>query len=286
MLGRLTSLLLLAGIAALVAVSPSQSRHQDGLCFGSAATITGAGTIQGTPGDDVIVGSDRNDIIHGAQGNDKICGGVGDDKIGGGPEDDQLDGGPGNDDLDGGPGNDTLLGGEGDDTMECGPDNDTADGGAGANTAATTGFEACETVTNANPPATQPAPTPHRLKATLTVGQEVPHPKGTLGATGLFSATLTPAETGATIVWRLTFTRLSGTAVAAHIHTGMRGHAGPIVVTLCRPCRPAAHGTVQVKGQPARRAILNGQAYVDVHTKNNPRGEIRGQIAKLGSTSP
>ncbi len=87
---------------------------------------------------------------------------------------------------------------------------------------------------------------------------------------------------GATLVWRLTFKRLTGPAVVAHIHNGRPGHAGPILIPLCGPCRSGAHGTVQVSGQPARRTILGGDAYVNVHTKRNPGGELRGQISKVG----
>ena len=123
------------------------------------------------------------------------------------------------------------------------------------------------------------------LEATLTVGQEVSHPKETRGGSGLFTATLTRTAAGATIVWRLTFKRLTGPAVAAHIHSGMPGHSGPILVRLCRPCASGARGTVKVSGQPARRAILSGGAYVEVRTKKNRGGEIRGQIAKLGPAS-
>lgn len=280
MLGKLAFAGALIAAAALLGAPASVgSRHAEALCFGSPATITGSGTIDGTNGDDVIVGSDAADSIHGKGGNDKLCGGAGDDKLGGGPGDDQLDGGAGNDDLDGGPGNDTLLGAEGDDTIACGTENDVADGGPGTNTAITTGFEACETVTNATAPATEPAPTPHPLKATLTADKTVPRSKSVRGGSGLFSGTLTATEGGASLVWRLSFKKLTGSAVSAHIHEGTPGKAGAVVVTLCAPCSSGAHGTVDVSGQPARRAILSGEAYVDIHTKKNPAGEIRGQIA-------
>lgn len=283
MLRRLMFLAVVVVVGALpFAPASPGARSDDPLCFGSPATHTGSGTIVGTDGDDVIVGSDGNDAIQGRNGNDKICGGAGDDALGGGPGDDQLDGGLGNDFVQGGPGNDAILGGEGDDTVQGGADTDTCDGGAGTNTAITTGFEACETVTNASPPATPPVEKTIPLRATLTVGREVPHPKGTRGATGLFSATLTPTGDGATIVWRLTYKKLTGPAVATHIHSGKPGQAGPVLVALCGPCAPGAHGTVQVTGQPARRTIVSGEAYVNVHTMRNPGGEIRGQFAKQG----
>ncbi len=50
-------------------------------CNGLAATIVGAGTIAGTPGDDVIVGSSGNDVIRGEAGNDTICAGAGADIV-------------------------------------------------------------------------------------------------------------------------------------------------------------------------------------------------------------
>jgi hypothetical protein len=260
------------------------SRHADATCFGSVATITGSGTIVGTDGNDVIVGSDGNDVIQGKGGDDKICGGAGDDRLGGGPGNDQLDGGAGNDDLNGGLGDDVLLGGEGDDSFECGLGNDTVDGGPGTNTAVTTGDEACETLANANPPATPPGAKTFALRALLTVGQVAPHPKGTRGATGRFAATLTVTASGASVAWRLTFGRLTGPARAAHIHVGRPGQAGgAIIVTLCAPCSSGAHGTVDVNGQPARMAILSGGSYVDVHTQKNPAGEIRGPIPRAST---
>ena len=50
-------------------------------CFGMTPTITGAGKIKGTPGDDVIMGSDASDNIDGGGGSDTICGLGGDDRI-------------------------------------------------------------------------------------------------------------------------------------------------------------------------------------------------------------
>lgn len=279
MLAKLTVLAAASAAVALAIVPPAAGVPHEDLCFGAAATINGSGVLDGTPGDDVMIGGEGADSIHGKGGNDKICGGGGDDKLGGGPGDDQLDGGAGNDDLDGGPGNDRLLGGEGDDHMDCGTETDVADGGPGTNVAATSGFEACETVTNANPADT--APTPNAVTAVLTVGQQVPKPKGVRGATGRFTATVTSTGTGATVAWRLTFSRLTGRSVAAHIHLGSRGHAGAVLVALCAPCRSGAQGTLEVDGQPARQALLSGGAYVEVHTAKNAAGEIRGQIVRV-----
>jgi hypothetical protein len=127
------------------------------------------------------------------------------------------------------------------------------------------------------------------LTASLDARQEVPKPKRVPGAAkGTFTATLVPASSGGTITWRLTFSRLSGRATAAHVHVGKRGRPGPIAVALCGPCTRSARGSTRVT-QGAIRALRSGGAYVNVHTVRNPAGEIRGQIlarSDSGSSPP
>ncbi|MFL5896049.1 MAG: CHRD domain-containing protein [Thermoleophilaceae bacterium] len=235
--------------------------------------------IVGTDGDDVILGSDGNDLIQGRGGNDKVCGGAGDDQAGGGPGNDQVDGGSGNDTLAGGPGDDTVLGGDGDDAMNGGTENDVCDGGAGTNTAAATGAETCETIRNANGSAGTPSK--FNLAASLSSRQEVPRPRDARGAKGTFKGTLTRTPGGGELTWRLTFKGLTGRGLAAHIHRGKRGKAGAIAITLCSPCRSPKHGKAKVKGEALFRTIKEGGTYVNVHTKKNPRGEIRGQVTAV-----
>jgi hypothetical protein len=112
-----------------------------------------------------------------------------------------------------------------------------------------------------------------KLTARLDAAQETPAPKAAHGS-GLFTATLS----GRTLTWRLTFSRLTGKAVAAHVHLGRQRVAGPVAVPLCGPCVPGAHGKVTVSAK-VRTALLAGGAYVNVHTARNAAGEIRGQIA-------
>jgi hypothetical protein len=116
-----------------------------------------------------------------------------------------------------------------------------------------------------------------KLSARLHAGAETPHPKGASRAAGLFTATLT----GSSLSWRLTFSRLTGKALAAHVHLGRRGVAGPVAVPLCGPCVSGGHGTKKVTAR-VRSALLSGRAYVNVHTARNPGGEIRGQVAGGG----
>jgi hypothetical protein len=115
-----------------------------------------------------------------------------------------------------------------------------------------------------------------KLKAFLTVNQEIPAPTGASG-TGTFTATVT----GKTIKFRLTFTGLTGPATAAHIHAALAGKANPVpAVPLCSPCKNGQTGTVTASAAVMKK-ILGGATYVNVHTKNNAGGEVRGQIASI-----
>ena len=88
---------------------------------------------------------------------------------------------------------------------------------------------------------------------------------------------------------------------AAHIHRGQVGENGPIVITLFKSETPTTAMTTGVlsegnitatnlEGPMAGQllsnltsAMQNEQTYVNVHTQQNPNGEIRGQI--LNGTS-
>ena len=90
---------------------------------------------------------------------------------------------------------------------------------------------------------------------------------------------------------------------AAHIHQGKEGQNGPIIVTLFKADNNTGTGPVNgqlvggtisndmLEGPMAGKilegdlvkAIQNGQAYVNVHTTENPDGAIRGQIASGGA---
>jgi CHRD domain len=122
------------------------------------------------------------------------------------------------------------------------------------------------------------------VKTSLRAAQERPKPKGNVRrARGTFTATITRSGTSAVVAWRLTFSRLTGKAVAAHIHSGVRGKAGPVIVPLCAPCRNGASGRATVDAS-VLGTLEAGRAYVNVHTRKNQAGEIRGQIAAVELT--
>ena len=127
----------------------------------------------------------------------------------------------------------------------------------------------------------------HKLTANLKARFEVPRPQGVpVGATGRFTGTaVEQANNRARVTWRLTYSNLSGRAQAAHIHAGRVGRAGNVVVALCGPCRTGQRGTTMIS-HAQLRAIRAGRTYVNVHTRRNAAGEIRGQVkAREGAGS-
>ena len=122
----------------------------------------------------------------------------------------------------------------------------------------------------------------YTVSAALTGSKEVPKPKGVpAGATGSFSGSYVENKTGGTLTWKLTFSHLSGKALAAHIHGGKPGVAGPVIVPLCGPCKSGQAGKAHVT-KAVIAALEGGKAYVNVHTPKNAAGEIRGQVATKG----
>jgi hypothetical protein len=121
----------------------------------------------------------------------------------------------------------------------------------------------------------------YTYKSSLTSGVEVPKPKGAAGAKGTFTATVTENGSTRLLKWKLTFSGLSGTAIAAHIHKGKAGVAGAVLVPLCGPCTSGKSGQVKIS-KNAGDLLEHGPVYVNVHTAKNGGGEIRGQIKLVG----
>jgi hypothetical protein len=114
----------------------------------------------------------------------------------------------------------------------------------------------------------------YHLSATLNAGQEIPKQVvKNQSAHGSFTATLS----GTHLAWKLTFTKLTGPATAAHIHLGGMGKAGNVVVPLCTPCKGSMKGTATISASLLKTIKKHG-TYVNVHTAKNPNGEIRGQL--------
>ena len=126
-------------------------------------------------------------------------------------------------------------------------------------------------------------PTSYKLTATLTTSAEVPKPTGVkAGTRGTFTGTVVvPASPYArpALTWKLAFANLTGPARRAHIHRvhSRSGGPGKVLFSLCCPCRNGHSGRGSTSHQYLK-LILDGKAYVDVHTAKNQDGEIRGKL--------
>src|SRR6188472_4429474 len=137
-----------------------------------------------------------------------------------------------------------------------------------------------------------------KFTAKLTGQNEVP-PKDTK-ATGSFEIELSADGTVSNYVLNATNIR---NVTLAHIHEGEKGVNGPIVMTLYNKSANAngtGNKTTRINGTLSQGKVYSklfegpfvgkyisdlmglindGKAYVNIHTKQNPQGEIRGQLS-------
>jgi len=139
-----------------------------------------------------------------------------------------------------------------------------------------------------------------QLTAALTGAAERPTPV-TTSASGQFTAQIRDTSTIgskrdslAVIRFEILVSNIDS-VTAAHIHAGGPNDVGPIMVSLFGSVTPTAVGLTGVLRQAdVSRAstftapftmdsvltrIRAGTSYVNVHTRRNPGGEIRGQVA-------
>jgi hypothetical protein len=120
----------------------------------------------------------------------------------------------------------------------------------------------------------------YSFSATLNGAAEVPKPKAPAAAGGTFTAKSVEGKT-ISFRWVLKYHGLSGKAMAAHVHLGKKGKAGPVAVALCGPCRNGQTGTAKIT-KAVEAALEKGGAYVNIHTAKNAAGEVRGQVKLIG----
>lgn len=133
--------------------------------------------------------------------------------------------------------------------------------------------------------------------AKLSGAKEVP--PITSAASGMAAFDLNAA--GTQMKYTLNVTNINH-VIAAHIHKGSITANGPIVVNLFIPSKATGKvdGTLAqssinstsligpLKGKQMTdllKLINGGQAYVNVHTTQNPPGEVRGQMSSGSATS-
>lgn len=132
-----------------------------------------------------------------------------------------------------------------------------------------------------------------RFFASLRGSEEVPPVRTLAFGTTVFRL----SNDGRRLQYRLTVNRIRR-LTEAHIHIGARGVNGPIVAFLFGFTTPGISvnrgvvtGTItrnDLVGPLAGRSLseliqrmVAGNTYVNVHTEQNPDGEIRGQIRRV-----
>ncbi len=127
-----------------------------------------------------------------------------------------------------------------------------------------------------------------QVSGTLSSTNEVPAITPVPAATGSFTGTYDPATK--TLTYTLTFSNLSGNATAAHLHFGDPKHKGGVWLPFANVpaatsgtvtgttilTTTAATTTTSAASQPD--SLTLGHVYANVHTPNNPGGEVRANV--------
>jgi hypothetical protein len=118
---------------------------------------------------------------------------------------------------------------------------------------------------------------PLSMTVPLTGAEQVP--PVTTPATGSADLTYDPATR--LLTWSVTFAGLSSAPTMAHFHgPAAAGKNAPVLIWISKQGSPV---TSPIKGQVTlteaqAQQFMAGQWYVNVHSKDHPGGEIRGQV--------
>jgi len=115
------------------------------------------------------------------------------------------------------------------------------------------------------------------FKADLKSSSEVPA-NDTKGSGSLTADLNTETHT---LTYHVEFNDLSGPATAAHFHgpATVGVNSKPQVIIKTKPVTSPIEGTAKLTPEQ-EKDLLAGQWYFNVHTAQNPGGEIRGQVEK------
>lgn len=128
-----------------------------------------------------------------------------------------------------------------------------------------------------------------KFTANLSGSQEVPPVITTASGKGTFRTAINDTV----LRYKLNITGFSD-ATGAHIQMGNAAASGEVIVDLLEGSKRKYSDRLSLKGSISKASligpmqnktladliyvILNGSAYVNIHTVTNPDGEIRGQI--------
>lgn len=111
----------------------------------------------------------------------------------------------------------------------------------------------------------------------LSGAEQVP----AVATSGTGTAELTYDPATRTLTWAIAYSGLSSAATMAHFHgPAAAGANGPVTLWLSKQGEGAEspiRGEATLSPAQAEQFVA-GQWYVNVHTKDHPAGEIRGQV--------
>jgi len=115
-----------------------------------------------------------------------------------------------------------------------------------------------------------------KMKATLSGKAEVP-PNASAGKG---TADINYDAASKKLSWKLTYSGLSGPATAAHFHgPAAAGKNAGVAVAIPNAAKSPVDGSATLTDAQAAD-LMAGKYYINIHTKANPGGEIRGQVMK------
>jgi hypothetical protein len=117
-----------------------------------------------------------------------------------------------------------------------------------------------------------------RLQAELTARAEVPPNSSPGHGNGEVTLDTTTRE----LTWRVSFTNLTAPMTAMHFHgpAAPNANAGIVIPISASPAQATIVNGAATVTEQQMTDILAGLYYINVHTPNNPGGELRGQVVR------
>jgi CHRD domain len=139
------------------------------------------------------------------------------------------------------------------------------------------GLSACDLFSAATP---KPVAAPGAVFGASLSGREEVPPTNSRSAAG--TARCEYDKTSHIVRWNISFSSLTSAATAAHVHgPADPGSNAPVVLSLpprnMFPIVSPLQGSATLTDAQAAD-LMAGKWYVNIHTQNNPNGEIRGQL--------
>jgi CHRD domain len=117
---------------------------------------------------------------------------------------------------------------------------------------------------------------PETFTVALSGAQQVPP----VASPGSGTANLTWDPATRVVTWSITYSGLSSDATMAHFHRGAMGKNGPVVIWLSTKGNPPSSPITGTATLTPTQAVhfAAGDWYINLHSKDHPAGEIRGQV--------